>query len=235
MRILVTGSNRGLGFEFVRQYLELGNEVIGTCRTPENADSLQKLKSLYGDNLTIIQLDVSDIQSIQKTHDEVTGKFNSLDIIINNAGIISGDEKKEYNLGNLYQEDFMHILNVNSVAPLLISEQFLDLLSRGMNPKVLNISSRMGSIGEKTGTSHYSYCMSKAALNMASKLLANNLEARGIGVWVIHPGWNRTNMGGQNAPLDPKDSVTSMIKLLENIAIRKSGKFLNWDGTESSW
>ncbi|MHA1112465.1 MAG: SDR family oxidoreductase [Promethearchaeota archaeon] len=235
MRVLITGSNRGIGFEFTKQYLEKGNEVIGTCRDPENADSLQKLKSQYGDKLTVVKMDVIDKNSIKTAHDEIKEKFSIIDILINNAGIISGDGKNQFPLGEIHNEDIFHILNTNSVAPLLISEQFLDLLEKGKNPKIVNISSGMGSIGQKSSTSHYSYCMSKAALNMASKMLSIELESRRIAVWPIHPGWNRTDMGGPNATLDPSESVASMIRVIADKTVLDSGKFLNWDGTESLW
>jgi NAD(P)-dependent dehydrogenase (short-subunit alcohol dehydrogenase family) len=180
-------------------------------------------------------MDVSDFNSITKAHEEISNLFDSIDVLINNAGIISRDGKTEYHLGDLHKENMLHILNTNSVAPLLISEQFLDMLVKGSNPKIVNISSAMGSIGQKTGSSHYSYCMSKAALNMASKMMAIQLESKGIGVWPMHPGWNRTDMGGSNAPLDPKDSVASMIKVIDMKTLRDSGKFLDWDGTETIW
>ena len=180
-------------------------------------------------------MDVTDKFSIRKAYNEIKEKFSGIDLLINNAGIISGDGKNQFSLGEIHTEDVFHILNTNSVAPLLISEQFLDLLEKGTNPKIVNISSGMGSIGQKSSTSHYSYCMSKAALNMASKMLSIELQSRGIAVWPIHPGWNRTDMGGPNASLDPKDSVTSMIKVFEDNSVLETGKFLNWDGTESLW
>ena len=235
MRILITGSNRGLGFEFMQQYLELKNQVIGTCRNPEKAVKLQDLKLQYPDNLIIVQLDVTDKNSIQRAHKEITKNFESIDLLINNAGIISGDGENQFPLGEIHTEDILQILNTNSVAPLLISEQFLDLLEKGTNPKIVNVSSGMGSIGQKSSTSHYSYCMSKAALNMASKMLSIELKSRRIAVWPIHPGWNRTDMGGANATLDPRESVASMIRVIADKTVLDSGKFLNWDGTESLW
>jgi NAD(P)-dependent dehydrogenase (short-subunit alcohol dehydrogenase family) len=235
MRVLVTGSNRGLGYEFVRQYLELGYEVIATCRFPKKAESLQKLKSSYENRLTIIKLDVSDKESIKNAYETVENGFSSVDLIINNAGIISGDGENEYPLGKIHTENVLHILNVNSVGPLLISEQFLDLLQKGTNPKIVNISSGMGSIGQKIDTSRYSYCMSKAALNMASKMLSIELKSKGIAVWSIHPGWNRTDMGGSGATLNPKNSVASMIKIIDSKTVRDTGKFLDWNGSEYAW
>ncbi|MBN2155314.1 MAG: SDR family oxidoreductase [Candidatus Lokiarchaeota archaeon] len=235
MNILITGSNRGIGLEFTKQYLLRNDSVIATCRSPTTARKLQNLKKQYKNRLMIVEMDVSNFKSIQKAYEKISGKINSINILINNAGIISGNEETEYRMGTMHQEDFLHVFNVNSIAPVWISERFLNLLVKGSNPKIINITSRMGSITEKTDKSHYSYCMSKAALNMASKLLANDLESQKIGVWAIHPGWSKTDMGGYHAPLDPKKTVSSMIRLIDGKTIPETGKFLNWDGKEIPW
>ncbi len=105
MRVLVTGSNRGLGFEFTKQYLVRGDEVIGTCRSPKTAKNLQNQKTQFGDKLSIIELDVTDKNSIKKAHKQIAHNFTSIDLLINNAGIISGDGKNQFPLGKIHTEE----------------------------------------------------------------------------------------------------------------------------------
>ncbi len=236
MRILITGANRGIGLEYTKQYLSRGDEVVATYRNPNNTGDLLKLKEVHGDKLILVKMDVSDVSSIKKAHTEVAEKITSLDLIINNAAINSGDESgKEFKFGDFHKENILHVFNINIVGPLLVSEQFVDFLEKGTRSKIINISSGMGCIGEKIGYSYYSYSISKAAINMASKLLSNDLASRGIGVWSLDPGWNRTRMGGPNATSDPKDTVASMLKVIDSKSIKDSGKFLVWDGSESPW
>jgi NAD(P)-dependent dehydrogenase (short-subunit alcohol dehydrogenase family) len=236
MKVLITGANRGIGLEFVRQYLSRGDKIIATSRNPEKAEKLKKLEEKHAASITIMKLDVTDKISIDNAYKITKEKFGELDLLINNAAINSGDESgNDFKFGELYKEDILNVLNTNTVGPLLISERFVDLLEKGTNPKIINISSGMASIGEKAGYSYKAYSISKAGLNMASKLLSNELKARGIGVWPLDPGWNRTRMGGPHATSDPKDTVSSMIKVINDQSLGDSGKFLVWDGSLYPW
>ncbi|NHJ40624.1 MAG: SDR family oxidoreductase [Asgard group archaeon] len=235
MRILITGTNRGLGLEFVKQYLERGEEVIATCRRLEKASDLQKLKNKFGEKLTILQLEVGDQKSINKAHEFIKNKFDNLDILINNAGIRSGGDKDSYTLGELYKEDICKVFSVNSIAPLLIVEKFLDLIVKGTNPKIINITSGLGSIGRKSWVYRYSYCASKSALNMFSKMLSLELKNKGIVVIPMHPGHVQTDLGGYSAPLKPSESIEGMIKVIDSLSIEDSGSYLSWNGEELPW
>ena len=149
--VFITGSSRGLGLglEFTKQYLERGYQVIASCRTPEKAIALQDLKKQYSNTLSIIQLDVTKENERDKAFNETKKLFGSIDILINNAGIISGDGKNLYHLGDVHKEDFMKVLEINSLAPLLMSEKFLPLLKKGTNAKIINMTSQNGSITQK--------------------------------------------------------------------------------------
>jgi len=235
MTILITGSNKGLGLEFVKQYLKRGEEVIATCRNPEKADVLQQLQQKHSDKLKIIQLDVADKKSINAAHKEVKQKFESLDILINNAGIRSGGEQNSYTIGEMHTEDVDKVFRVNSTGPVLVAEKFLDLIEKSSNPKIINITSGLGSIGNKRWVFRYSYCASKAALNMFSKLMSFELQEKGIIVIPLHPGHVKTDLGGYQAPLDPPESIAGMIKIIDSLTLEDTGKYLSWDGKELLW
>jgi NAD(P)-dependent dehydrogenase (short-subunit alcohol dehydrogenase family) len=233
--ILITGANRGLGLEFAKQYLEKGDTVIATCRSPERADGLQELQSIYPDALTILQLDVTSEDGRNATFDMVENTHRSIDILINNAGIISGDGKSSSVLGRVFKEDFMKVIQVNTLAPLLMSEKFLPLLEKGSKPKIVSISSLNGSIAKRTVGGKYSYATSKAALNMVMKILSNDLRQKGITTVALHPGWIKTDMGGEEAPLEKEGPITEMIDLVDGISLSDSGKFLDREGNELPW
>ncbi len=233
--ILITGSSRGLGLEFTKQYLEKGENVIASCRNPKKASDLQELKSRFPNSLTIIQLDVVEEEDRDRGFEQVKTKFDSLDVLINNAGIVSGEEGKNFNLGEVYKEDFSKVFLVNSIAPLLMSEKFLPLLENGDKAKIVNISSSNGCITRRAQGGKYSYCTSKAALNMITKILSNDLREKGIVTLAIHPGWIKTDMGGHNAPQEKEEPISMIIDLVEKSDLSHSGKFLDWEGKELLW
>ena len=234
-QIFITGSSRGLGLGFTRQFLEKGETVIASCRDPKKAKDLQELQAKYPDNLSIIQLDVTKEDERNRAYEHAKQNFEVLDLLINNAGIISGDEEKIYNLGEVYKEDFSKVLLVNSISPLLMSEKFLPLLEQGTKAKIINISSLNGCITRRTERGKYSYCTSKAALNMITKILSNDLREKEITVLAIHPGWVLTDMGGPDAPLEKEETISMLINLIETIEISDTGKFLDWQGNALPW
>ncbi|MCG3216991.1 MAG: SDR family oxidoreductase [Candidatus Heimdallarchaeota archaeon] len=233
--ILITGASRGLGLEFTRQYIERGDKVIATCRKPEKARELQELQSKFLSKLSLIQMDVAEEEDRNRAYEQIEREFGVLDVLINNAGIISGNEKKSYSLGEIYKEDFNKVFLVNSIAPLLISEKFLPMLEKGNEAKILNITSDNSSIAKRSVGGKYSYCTSKAALNMITKILSNDLLEKGIIVLAIHPGWLRTDMGGSTAPLEKEKPISMIIDLIEKVEISDTGKFLSWEGEEIPW
>ncbi len=234
-KIFITGASRGLGLEFSKQYLERGDTVIASCRNPEKAEALKDLKSIFPDNLTIVQLDVVDEQSRNDVFTNIEKEFDAIDILINNAGIISGNESESSVLGEIYKEDFRKVFSVNTIAPLLMSEKLLPLLEKSSNAKIVNISSQNGSIALRSVGGKYSYAASKAALNMVTKVLSNDLKDKGIITLAIHPGWIKTDMGGSNAPLEIEEPISQIISLTDKSSLNESGKFLDREGKEVPW
>ncbi|MCE7742793.1 MAG: SDR family oxidoreductase [Candidatus Heimdallarchaeota archaeon] len=234
-QVFITGASRGLGLEFAKQYLERGEKVFASCRNPEDATLLQKLKESYKDNLQIIKLDVSDEEARNSVFEKVSRNTESLDILINNAGIISGNEQQSSVLGDVYKEDFNKVFLVNSISPLLVTERFLPLLEKGSTPKIVNISSQNGSISQRNSGGKYSYASSKAALNMITKILSHDIKDKGITALSIHPGWIKTDMGGEEAPLEIEKPISQIISLIDSKDISESGKFLDREGNEMPW
>jgi len=235
--ILVTGGSRGIGLEFTKQYLKRGYRVFAASRNPETTD-LQQLKAEHGDQLTICELDVSDGESRNQLYQELSEKAGKIDILINNAGIASGNEKARYRFGELDQEDLSRCFLVNSISPLMMTEKFFPLLQKGNEPIVVNISSNSGCITRKEGDggTGYGYSSSKAALNMITKMLSHELKDHGITVVSLHPGWVRTTMlYCENAPLGPSESISGMIHVIDSLEMNSSGKFFDWKGNELPW
>ena len=235
MIVLITGTNRGLGLEFVKQYLMRGDRVIATCRDLKKGQLLQELYQSYEELLSIIQLDVASADSRDKAYSEITTLAESIDIFINNAGIASGGSANSYILGTLHTENIERVFQVNAIAPVLLVEKFLTLIEQGTAPRVINITSGLSSIARKNMVFRYSYCASKTALNMFSKLLSLQLRDKSIIVIPLHPGHVKTDLGGSYAPLVPEQSISGMIKVIDSLTVEDSGKFLDWQGQELPW
>lgn len=230
-RSLITGANRGLGLEFTRQLLERGDKVFAASRNPPESQALQKLQTEYTGRLSILELDVRDEEQIKAIVAMVAEQSEALDLLINNAGIYPRGER----FGNLNATTMLDTLHTNSIAPILVVQAFADLLSKGENPKIINISSGLGSIASTGGGGNYSYRASKAGLNMFSKVLAGDMRSKGITVIAMHPGWVQTDMGGSSASLSPQHSISSMLKVIDEIGSADSGRYLQWDGAELPW
>lgn len=235
VRVFITGTNRGLGLEFVKQYLERGDQVIATCRKPDTAFELNKLKEEYPDDLSIFKLDVTNEDERKEAYHDIKKQFDFIDIFINNAGIATGGKSGSYILGELHNEDMLKVFEVNSVAPVLLVETFLGLIKKGKNPKIINITSGLSSLVRRTSVFRYSYSASKTALNMFSKLMAVQLRDEGIIVIPLHPGHVKTDLGGYHAPLYPKESIEGMIKVIQALSIEDTGRFIDWRYEELPW
>jgi len=235
-RVPVTGAGRGLGLELTRRYLERGDQVFATCRQPSRARDLAALAGAHRDQLTVLALDVADAASIRAAHAAVRRRTKALDLLINNAGVYSrrGSADPSERLGTLRFDDALHVLRTNAVAPLMVTQQCLDLLAAGRAPRVVAISSEYGSVSENDGFPYY-YAASKAALNMLMRSLAADVRRRGIVAAILDPGWVRTDMGGPQAPLTPARSVAGMMRVIDGLTARDSGRFYTWEGTVAPW
>ncbi len=230
-RLLITGANRGIGLEFVKQFHARNDIVLATCRNPGNAVDLQLLSAENEGRFTVLRLDVTDRESIESAARSVMEHTGGLDILINNAGVSPRGER-HYNLDG---DSMLQVFQVNAVGPMIVSQMFLDLLRQGNNPKIVNITSQMGSITSKQDGGHYSYSGSKAALNMLTRLLSFDVESDGIVVVALHPGWVQTDMGGEHAKLTPQESVRGLIDVISRLTMDDSGKFYTWEGRELPW
>ena len=221
--VLITGANRGLGLEFARQYAANGWHVIGTARKPDAADDLKEL------GIRILQLDVTDQASVSSLADSLGDA--PLDLLINNAGIFP----RESEIANVDIDDYMRTLAVNTAGPVLVTAAVLPNLRRGDAKKIVNITSRLGSIEYNTQGGFYGYRESKAALNMFTKTLASELGPAGFICLTLHPGWVATDMGGPSAPLTPKQSVTGMRAVIDGLTPADNGAYRSYEGEPVPW
>jgi len=229
--VLVTGSNRGLGIEWVRQYAEEGFRVFATCRHPAEADDLKALADTHR-NITIHRLDVTLQDDISALARELLNE--SIDILINNAGVYL-EKYEDISLDKFRFDDWELTLRVNTLGCFRVTRGLKQILARSDRRLVVAISSHMGSITEIETPDAYYYRSSKAALNAAMKGLSLELKPLGIGVLILHPGWNNTRMGGPDAPFRPVDTVLGMRQVLDQFDMRHTGTFLRFDGTEIPW
>ena len=228
--VLITGANRGLGLEFVRQYLESGRKVLATCRDFKVAFELLNLKKEFNGRLEILDLDLFSDDSIN-TLSEVLSD-TPIDLFVNNAGIMGVRNLK---LGEVSGGSWEKVFRVNTIAPVLLVQNLLENICLGNERKMIFISSRVGSIQENTGGAMYAYRSSKTALNQVVKSFSIDLLDRGVSSIALHPGWVLTDMGGPNALIDVKTSVTGMISVINSIRDSDSGKFFNYDGSIIKW
>lgn len=226
--ILITGANRGLGLTFIEHYAKTGALILACCRSPSEATELQQLAK-QNTNIKIYQLDVSSQENIESLANELT---MPIDILINNAGMLDS----ESGLGSLSQEKLLKTFLVNSIAPIKIAESFTKHLAKSRRKLLVNISSSMGSIGENTSGGYYSYRASKAALNMLMKSAGIDLTPQGIKVLLLHPGWVKTRMGGEQAAIEPSESIAGMCKVIENYNPAPGEvRFYRYNGEIVSW
>jgi NAD(P)-dependent dehydrogenase (short-subunit alcohol dehydrogenase family) len=222
---LITGCNRGIGLEFVRQYATDGWRVRATCRNPRGA---KELAAIAGD-VKIHALDVADDYQVAALAKSLADE--PIDLLINNAGV--GGPEDEF--GKTSANDWLEVLRVNTIAPLHVVEQFIGNLDAGQRKLIVNITSKMGSIADNSGGGSYIYRTSKVALNMVAKSMAQDLKGKRMIVVLFHPGWVKTDMGGPSALVTPKASVAGMRAKIAALTPADSGKFFNYDGQPIPW
>lgn len=212
MRILITGAGQGLGCWIAAIALERGNEVLAAVHSLGHvSEEMWKLKEQYQEKMMVFEMDVSDAQSVQKAVQMLQGQRKALDGIVNNAAIMIEREKTIEDLDlSAVQASFA----VNTIGPMRVVQEFLPILYGGSRQVIVNISSEAGTIINAFPT-NYPYSMSKTALNMFSERLREYLKERDIQVYAVHPGWMRTNMGGNDAPADPRDIASGIVDILE--------------------
>jgi NAD(P)-dependent dehydrogenase (short-subunit alcohol dehydrogenase family) len=205
---LITGAGRGLGKELARQYAADGWKVIGTERRDMDMNNRSQIRG-FAAGL----------------------KGEPIDLLFCNAGITG---KKGMALGSFDYESWEEVLRVNLLGPAAVVEALVENVAASERRTIAMMSSRLGSISESSGMT-LPYATSKAALNMLVKGLAATLASRGIVVVALSPGWVRTDMGGESAPLSPEKSVQGLRRVISGLRKADSGKFLSYDGSEIRW
>lgn len=226
---LVTGANRGIGLEFVRQLLARGDRVIATCRHPGKATALNTLTGEYPGRLHVLPLDVANEKSRAELVRELPLVADHIDLLINNAGVLHSGER----FGQLSAAHLDDSFRTNASGPLLLTEALAPALADGAT--VANVSSTLGSIASTDRFGTPSYNISKAAQNMATVLLAHALRDRGIRVVALHPGWVQTEMGGDGAQIAATASVAGLLRVIDGLSLDDSGRFIDWQGQPQPW
>lgn len=225
--LFITGANRGLGLEFVRQYAIDGWQVIASCRDPVEAKALQSLKINYA-NISIIKLDVANFNEIHQVAESL--KNVTIDLLINNAGIYLDRATDLINV-----DDWVQTFKVNSIAPVILLNAFKNHLASSELKKTVTLSSKMGSIDDNTKGGSYLYRSSKAAVNMAIKNVSIDFKPLGISVATLHPGWVQTDMGGPDGLIDIPTSVNGLRLVINNLSLANTGQFIDYEGKLIAW
>ena len=238
MRTLITGGGRGLGLALVRGALADGRHVGTTVRDPGAAEDLTALAAAHPGRLAVAALDVADADAIAAVVPALAAQMGGLDLVVNSAGVNAMSlpgARGTLALATLEAEPMLAMMRVNTVAPLLVAKAALPALRASQRPRIVNVSSWLGSIAGTTGSGNYAYAASKAALGMASRLMANELRDDGVVVVAMNPGWVRTGMGGPRAELSAEDSAAGILRVAAGLTPADTGRFLQWDGSEHPW
>ena len=229
--VLITGTSRGIGLEFVHQYAQDGWHVIACCRHPATVENLNRLAAQYPGHIRIYALDVANYQQIDRLANELANE--AIDLLINNAGIYPPSDDGGF--GSIDYAAWIQTLQINTMAPLKMAEAFVNQISSSNLKTITTITSKMGSIADNQRCGSYIYRSSKAAGNMVAKRLAIDLRPHGIISVLLHPGWVKTDMGGRDALISTEQSVTGMRRVLSRITLADSGKFIAYDGQSIPW
>ena len=221
---VVTGASRGIGSEFVVRLLDAGWKVYAGYRS-----DLLRLELISNHNLVCQRLDVTDNNSISEFVKIID---NNVDLLINNAGVPDGRWR---NIKEIDDKWMLEVLNINSVGPVRMVKALYDKMNHKSLTTVAMISSLMGSIDDCHSGRSYAYRASKTALNMLSVAMKKEAKEDNISILILHPGWVKTRMGGEHAPVELVDSVEGMMKLINAQTLDDSGKFFQYDGVELPW
>ncbi len=231
-RILITGASRGLGLEFIRQWLVRGDRVVALARRPETSVGLSALVGKHKESLRAVACDVADDASVERALHEVEKTDQQLDVLVNNAGTYGA---RDATLATVKTDDIRKVFDVNTLGPLRVSRAFLPLLRKGSSPRLVNITSLMGSIADNGSGGSWAYRISKTALNMLARNMAIELENSGIVTTLLHPGWVGTDMGGPHAPLKPEGAVADLIRMIDTLTAEHNGGFFDHAGKPLPW
>jgi len=232
----VTGADRGLGFALTARLLALGWEVYAGQYLPDWSE-LSTLQDKYPQNLMITSLDVGDMDSARAAAKWVSDHHATIDLLINNAGVMTRTSDRTIQKAQDYAE-MKRLYDINTLGPLRVVEAFLPLVGAGQGKRLCFVSSEAGSIERAQRTSWYGYCMSKAALNMAVKILFNDLRPRGYSFRLYHPGWIRSYMSGEKniqATYEPEEAANFAIDYFISTQDEDRLVLRDYEGGEWPW
>lgn len=227
--LIITGANRGLGLEFVRQYAADGWDIVTI-----NRSSSDELDALAARNpVQIIEADLTNDGSLAEAVSKIG--YDAIDLLINNAGTMgdgsfakTGINYKAF--GTFDRDEWLRVFNINVCTPMALAELVVEKLAAAQNPVAITLSSMLGSNELNTMGNSYAYRASKAAVNSIMKSMGVNLRGRSITCVALHPGWVRTDLGGPDAQLDPVESITCMRETIAQLTLDDAGRFLAWNG-----
>ena len=221
---VVTGASRGIGSEFVTRLLQDGWKVYAGYRS-----EMHRLELIDSKNLVCHRLDVTDNESVRGFCENITG---NVDLLINNAGVPDGRWR---NISEIDDEWVLQVLDINSVGPVRMVRELYNKMKHDSLTTVAMISSLMGSIDDCHSGRSYAYRASKTALNMFSVAMKKESLEDNISFLILHPGWVKTRMGGEHAPVELTESVDGMLNLIDNHTLEDSGRFVQYDGVDLPW
>tara|TARA_B100000767_G_scaffold123914_1_gene118101 strand:- start:457 stop:1134 length:678 start_codon:yes stop_codon:yes gene_type:complete len=221
---VITGASRGIGSEFVVRLLDKGWRVYAGFRK-----EMHRLDLIEDENLIVGQLDVTDNDSVERFAQEVE---HHVDLLINNAGVPDGRWR---NIKEIDDQWALDVININSLGPVRLVRSLYDKMSGENLSTVVMISSLMGSIDDCHSGRSYAYRASKTALNMFTVAMKKEAREDNISFLILHPGWVKTRMGGENAPVEMDTSVDGMMNLIEQHNLEESGRFVQYDGVDLPW
>ncbi len=229
-RALVTGANRGIGLEVVRQLLMRGYEVVLGCRHREEGARAVKAWGENARHLSLLELDVSDEKQVLRSAKVFSQKFERLDVLINNAGVLLD---RSESILSVSEADIVATMNINTLGPLRVTRAFLPFLKAGDDARVINVSSLAGQL-KTMGAWAPAYSMSKVALNAVTRILAQELASENIKVNSVSPGWINTDMGGPEAPGTVEEGADTIVWSVDEASLNITGEFLR-DRRSTDW
>jgi NAD(P)-dependent dehydrogenase (short-subunit alcohol dehydrogenase family) len=229
--VLITGASRGIGLALAITFAKAGWTVFAGARkqrSPQLWNAGQEFPALHP-----LPLDVLNDSSVAQCVQSVSREVDCLDVVINNAAVFPGDGDES--LRDLDLSWFAEAVETNVTGVARVTRAFLPLLRKSPQPRIANISSGAGSISDKEDNLYYAYSVSKAGLNMLTRAMAAEFHGDGIIVAAVSPGWVRTEMGGENAPLSPEQSARSLYATITSLTMDDTSCFLGRDGKSDEY